>query len=200
MNHTIKMLSLIVLLTVARTGIGAVIGGPIFNAANDHTYYLLDVATWTDSQAEAVLLGGNLATINNQAENDWVFSTFGTFAGEDRSLWIGLTDIVGGQFAWASGEPLIYTNWAAEGQPGSGAEPNNFGGVEHYAEILPPADVYGRVTYWNDLPNDGYFFDMPRGVVEVVPEPSTLVLCSLGGAGLFIAGRRTRMKKHGVNE
>jgi hypothetical protein len=44
------------------------------NPNNHHTYLLLDKATWKDSEAEAVALGGHLVTIRNQAEQDWIFT------------------------------------------------------------------------------------------------------------------------------
>jgi len=46
---------------------------------NGHTYHLLELATWSDSEAEAVALGGHLATINDQAEQDWIWNTFGNY-------------------------------------------------------------------------------------------------------------------------
>ena len=37
------------------------------NPANGHLYSLLDTATWTASEAEAIALGGHLVTINDAA-------------------------------------------------------------------------------------------------------------------------------------
>ena len=54
----------------------AVIGGPTVDPANGHLYYLLSADTWSASEAEAQALGGNLATVNNAAENAWIFNTF----------------------------------------------------------------------------------------------------------------------------
>lgn len=54
---------------------------PIVNPNRHHSYLLLDTATWRDSEAEAVALGGHLATIRNQAEEDWIVRTFGTCGG-----------------------------------------------------------------------------------------------------------------------
>ena len=70
--------------TVARGA--SVVAGPVVNPANQHTYYLLTADTWTNSQAFAQTLGGNLATIDDAAENTWVFQQFGT----GRDLWIGV--------------------------------------------------------------------------------------------------------------
>src|SRR5512145_3029810 len=88
----------------------AVLAGPITNAANAHTYYLLSANTWTASEAEARGLGGHLVTINDAAENQWVRSTFFPLTGVPyASLWIGLNDAANeGQFVWANGEPVTF--------------------------------------------------------------------------------------------
>jgi len=127
--------------------------GPIVNPANGHEYHLLpNWLMWTEAEAEAVAMGGHLVTINNRAEQDWVWATFG---GDGRALWIGLNDVEKeGRFVWTSGEPVSYTNW----QPG---EPNDANEGEDYGEM--DALKSGR---WNDLPNDGWI-DRHHGLVEV---------------------------------
>ena len=101
-----------------------ILGGPITNAANGHIYFLLTSNTWTASEAEAVTLGAHLATINDAAENQWVFDNFSNFGGTSRQLWIGLNDLQQpGQFVWSSGQPVTYANWA----PG---EPNFVGEMD----------------------------------------------------------------------
>jgi len=100
------------------------------NPANSHTYYLLDNSNWTDAESAAILLGGHLATINNLAENSWVWDRWGT----NRTLWIGYNDAaVEGTFVWANGEISGFTNWR-------GGEPNNGNGGEDYRH----AGIAGR--------------------------------------------------------
>src|SRR5205809_5740838 len=100
------LIGLVVHGTTARGASVAI--GPIVNPANQHLYYLLTADTWTNSQAFAQTLGGNLATINDAAENAFVFGQFGT----GRDLWIGFNDAaVEGTFTWVSGETPAYTNW-----------------------------------------------------------------------------------------
>jgi len=55
-----------------------VIDGPV--TWGGHTYYLLSSAAWAPSQAAAKALGGNLITINNQSENDFVFNQWGNYS------------------------------------------------------------------------------------------------------------------------
>lgn len=145
------------------------------SAYNGHTYYLLDGKPWLNQEAEAVTLGGHLVTINNAAENAWVWNTFGTVR---TGLFIGFNDAASeGAFVWSSGEPVTFINWRA-------GEPNNCCGGEDFGEL---ASDYK----WNDVgPNHTW-----RAVVEVVPasvpEPSSLLLmlAAIGGLAVFAKRR-----------
>jgi hypothetical protein len=119
-----------------------VIDGPVVNPANGHAYYLLDADTWTNSESQAEALGGHLATVNDAAENAWVFSTFEKFGGVDRYLWIGLhdpaNDFVTGSahealFTWADGSTSTYRNWGP-------AQPDNNGAREFYGMVWRAGD------------------------------------------------------------
>jgi len=163
--------------------------GPMINPANGHSYYLLSDATWTDSEAFALTLGGHLTTINDAAEQTWVYSSFSGFGGGSRTLWIGLNDVASeGNFVWANGEAVTYTNW----YPG---EPNDYFSAEDYGMIFEPADIYARSSFWNDADNVGTKYGAEgnlviNGVVEVVPEPSTFAFVGIGG--LILGSRRSR--------
>ncbi len=96
-----------------------------FNPANGNTYLVLEAEAWQAAQDSAVLLGGNLVTVNDEAEKDWLLGAFGAFG----SFLVGFNDLaVEGTFEWASGEPVTYTNWC----PG---EPNDAGGNEDVTEF-----------------------------------------------------------------
>lgn len=140
-----------------------ILGGPIYNAATGHAYYILTPNSWANSENEAMRLGGHLVTINDAAEQDWVYSTFARFNGDWRNLWIGFNDLaVEGAFTWASGETSAYSNWYTE-------EPNNAGGNENYAEIS-----FSRSGKWNDVPNtwSNQPWPLNSGIVEIVPLPA----------------------------
>jgi Ca2+-binding RTX toxin-like protein len=122
-------------------------GSTLFNY-NGNTYLLGTAETWQQAQSQAQSLGGNLVTINNQAEQDWLVSTFGG----SEQLWIGFTDeVTQGQFKWASGENSTYTNW----YPG---EPNGNNGQEDYVGMN-----YGGAGTWNDY-SSTY---SQRGIIEI---------------------------------
>lgn len=135
----------------------------IVNPNNHHSYLLLDSATWKDSEAGAIALGGHLATIRNQAEEDWIVHAFGSYGGQQRLLWIGLSDRTKKfHFSWSSGESLSYTCWA----PG---EPNNAGrGEDFVAVYYPNHSQGGKWNDWNDRTEDPIGLPM-NGVVEIVP-------------------------------
>src|SRR5262245_55208746 len=96
---------LFLVLVSASSALASVVTGPVYNPANGHSYYLLNTATWTASEAEAVSLGGHLVTVNDSAENSFLLSNFSNYGGVTRALWTGLNDAaVEGTFAWTSGE------------------------------------------------------------------------------------------------
>ena len=133
-------------------------GSTLFNY-NGNTYLLGTAGTWQQVQAQAQSLGGNLVTINNQAEQDWLVSTFGG----SEQLWIGFTDeVTEGEFKWVSGETSTYTNWYPD-------EPNNAGN-EDYVGMN-----FGGAGKWNDSTSTF----STRGIVEIITGNDTLN----GGAG-----------------
>ncbi|MDB9522562.1 lectin-like protein, partial [Dolichospermum circinale CS-1225] len=120
-----------------------------FYEYNGSKYLLTGPGTWKQAQDQARSLGGNLVTVNNQAEQDWLVTTFGP----TERLWIGLTDEeTEGQFKWVSGETSAYTNNWSVGQP------DNFNNNEDYVELA--TGVAGK---WNDLPSTVSF----RGIIEI---------------------------------
>jgi hypothetical protein len=114
-----------------------VIAGPITNPTNGHEYYLLTASTWPEAEAEAETLGGTLAIIRNDAEEEWVFSNFGSRGGTSRNLWLGLQrPWPGADFLSVMGSKPEYYNWGA-------GEPNNTGGNETVVQLLDTGK-------WND--------------------------------------------------
>ena len=117
------------------------------NPTNGHQYCLTTPGTWTASQAEAVAKGGNLVTINDRAEQDWLLETFGN----TPPLWIGYTDAAAeGSFVWAGGQNATYTNWLA-------TEPND--GKCYANEDYAASNWFNPAGSWNDLPNEGFWQD-----------------------------------------
>lgn len=161
------MLALLMISNMSIHATASVIKGPITNPANNHNYYAISSNTWTGAEAEAQSLGGHLVTMNDDAENKWVWETFAP-----GPLWIGLSDAAQeGTFVWASGESAAYRKWwcsATDCQPG-GLSAENYVEMNNYV--------------WNDNSNAASF----KGIVEVATDPpntpSQPVGPSLGFAG-----------------
>lgn len=172
MRHaTVTLFCLHVSLTVSMAAEITTLAGPVTNLANGHIYYLLSSATWSNSEAHAVQMGGHLATVDDAMENAWIAATFSVVGGQQRPLWIGLTDRQReDEFLWVSGAPARYFNWNRES-----GEPNNAAGAgyeEDFAYIIEnnpqnPSLIPGQ---WNDAPDTGYGVNHPVcGVVELEP-------------------------------
>ncbi len=85
----------------------------------DSVYTIISTATGDVAHAKAQELGGYLATVNDAAENKFLYQTFGD------NVWIGFNDAAReGSFVWADGSTSNYTNW-------NGNEPNNSGGEDY---------------------------------------------------------------------
>ena len=133
--------------------------------------------TWQGAEAQAVGLGGHLAAITSQAEQDFLTANFAV----NEDIWIGLTDqATEGVFLWSSMEAVTYTAFF----PG---EPNDLGGNERYVNMNLGSGL------WNDNDGDSLF----SGIIELssnpVPEPASIIMLGLGTLGIVVCvSRRTK--------
>lgn len=183
------MLCATLFISFTTTSHAAALTGPITNPANGHAYYLIDTATWSESESVAITMGGHLVTINDQAENEWIYNTFSslipsTFS--SSSIWIGLNDVSKeGEFVWTSGEPVSYLNWYPN-------QPDNYLGLEDYAHMLTPHSTANESLWgmWDDTTNEAGDPASSYGVVEVVPLPPVVWLFASGLIALIGLTRR----------
>ena len=95
---------------------------------NGHYYYVFsveNVTNWDAARAYCESLGGYLATITSQAENDAIYSQL--LKQGYKSAYFGLTDSeTEGIWQWVTGEPVDYFNWHS-------GEPNSESSREDYA-------------------------------------------------------------------
>ena len=163
----------------------------------DSKYTTVVGPTWEEAQANAVSLGGNLVTINDAAEEQFLLNN--TPGG-----WIGYTDrIVEGVWEWVDGTPKGYERW----DPGS---PSNNWGQEHYA-YLDPGAYFSYGGGWNDIPTNYWTFGNPfsgspgmGGIAEIklgsgnptANVPGPLPILGLAAAFCFSRKLRKRIKLH----
>ncbi len=190
---TLGLVVLLVLLVISP----AVAYDWVTSSVNGHRYTLVDNNTfWSNAEDKAVILGGHLVTIRSQAEQDWVFdyvisaTTSGVYG-----AWIGLYQLPGsaepaGGWVWSSDEQVNYTHWQT-----TTGEPNDY-----YGNANPEnwAKMYVRQHDWDEIPsfwNDTWHYEPARpdtvGIVEVVPEPTSL-LALFSGITIFGILKRRR--------
>ena len=130
------------------------------NPANGHTYHFLTPTTWTEAEGLAVSYGGHLVTIDDQAEQDWIYANFHSFGGVDRDIWLGLNDVASeGTFVWSSGAPVGFTNWST-------GEPND-GGTGEDCATMRKNSTLGQWNDLSDVPNPFGFHNSVHGLVEL---------------------------------
>ena len=160
-----------------------------FFKRNDSCYVLVDGPRWNDAQANAQALGGNLVTINDEAENDWLINIYQNIGMNMdvrtgvRHLFIGLKRGVGtGQQTvnqaghsdgWVSGED---SNWRPPYWGGTGEFKNANGDVigtqleghdgnGNYSALNVHQSNTGDIAMnWNDFP---HYWHQGKGMAEI---------------------------------
>ena len=199
LQQLFKLTTCFIIAVTSQTATAGVLSGPIVNPNNGNTYYLLESVPSTSvpnpfdaSQAEAQSLGGNLVTVNDAAEDAWIFDTFNQAAidaspaSNRKSLLLGLSDeAIEGTFQWVSGEALGYTNWGV-GQP-QAIDPD-----EDFVGIALSNNAFIQGSKWHDIVFAAG--DVVYGVVEVaVPEPTTAMLLVVSCFVVVVSRRPSRL-------
>ncbi len=165
---------------------------PILYVGNGHSYEVitLDAAlTWENAKSAAETLGGHLATISDSNENEFVADLVEIAPGLLTGYWLGgyqpqpidPADEPHKGWAWVTGEAWSYTNWAS-GEPNNGR-----GGIQHYLHFWPSLPLWDDQDYQPHM--IGYVVEYGTPPLSV-PEPSMIILLSLGLLGLRVARHR----------
>ncbi|RJP54375.1 MAG: tetratricopeptide repeat protein [Anaerolineaceae bacterium] len=120
----------------------------ILNPANQHSYLYVKLnKRWEEAQDYCAARGGYLVTIQDEAENIYIFMmTLG-------KTWLGATDKEEeGTWVWVSGEPWEYRNWDGYVQP------DNYGSGEDYLSFAHVNDGQRFESGWSDMPNGDRYF------------------------------------------
>lgn len=128
-----------------------------YNPETRHSYALVENVTWADGEALAVRLGGHLATVDNQAEHDWLTATF-----PGPWIWIGLNDRAReGTYVWSSGARVRFAAW-------QGVDPDDWKGFDPLGEDA--VVLNGEAPGWHTI-SERFLLS---GIVEVAGRPKDL--------------------------
>ena len=186
-EKTMKQMNKLVILGVAALGLSVCqSNASLFTTLNSgiidgHSYYVVttsdnSVISWAAAEAGAVSMGGTLASITDSAENTYVYNLItSSILGTSSTVWFGGKNPSGPTafhvWSWANGATWAYAPWAtAQGQPDA-------------AESFPDYTVFwsGGGPNWGDA-GDSWALTSGNAhsfVVEVVPEPTTMVAGAL---------------------
>lgn len=92
---------------------------PVGTVEYDGHHYLvcMEETDWESAQAACEAMGGHLATITSEEENEFVYQLACTYSTELAFLLGGTDRDHEGTFVWVTGEPFTYTNWGYLNQP-----------------------------------------------------------------------------------
>ncbi|HLO42578.1 MAG TPA: lectin-like protein [Phycisphaerales bacterium] len=94
-----------------------VVRGPV--QRGESRYYLIEAANWSAARGKALAMGGELAKIDDAAENEWIRTNLFTTG---TKAFIGLNDAAQeGVFAWSGGGESSYRNWNGGSSGNSGS-------------------------------------------------------------------------------
>ncbi len=110
----------VICLLAASAGAQTIVQGPVYNPGTGSRYYVVQAANWNAARDKALAMGGDLVTIEDAAENEWIRSSL---AAPDRKIFIGLSDAgTEGAFAWSNGSGPTYVNWHPSNQNTSSSD------------------------------------------------------------------------------
>jgi len=133
-----------------------------YNPETRHSYAIVENVTWADGEALAIRLGGHLATVDNQAEQDWLTATW-----PDPWIWIGLNDrATEGRYVWSSGTRVRFTAW-------QGVDPDDWKGFDPIGEDATVLN--GDAPGWHTISERWLL----NGIVEVPGRPKDLAANTL---------------------
>jgi C-type mannose receptor len=108
---------------------------------NHKNVFVVGKRTWQQAKSKCESMGMNLATVNNETENNWLKTTANSITTATSGWWIGLNDLDNeGTFEWESGLSSSFVDW-------DNGEPNNGGGGEDCVSLL---NLVVQHTDWSD--------------------------------------------------
>lgn len=128
---------------------------------NGHDYWIFDnYLSWGTARQFCEALGGHLATITSEGEENAIASSNALSTTSQIGFWLGGSDAEEeGTWKWLTGEDFTYSNWHPEGQPDNAALPHPWidGLTVHenylmiYSSKSPDFITTAPQAYWNDF-------------------------------------------------
>lgn len=128
---------------------------------NGHAYWIFDnYLSWGTARQFCEALGGHLATITSEGEENAIASSNALSTTSQIGFWLGGSDAEEeGTWIWLTGEDFTYSNWHPEGQPDNAALPHPWidGLTVHenylmiYSSKSPDFITTASQAYWNDF-------------------------------------------------
>jgi len=122
--------------------------------------------TWTEANTYCNCLGGNLVTIFDQDEQDFITELLNNNTEKRNCYWIGLhrdqqnNSIAYRGWQWVDKEEFSYTNW-------NSFEPDNYMESEKYVHIYGKDLTASRYCgEWNDVSNNGAEYENDEYALE----------------------------------
>lgn len=145
----------------------------------ERTYFLYDESlTWEEAKNRCVALGGHLATITSEEEQEVIEKLIQK--GGRYQYWLGGTDDgTEGRWRWITDEDWEYDNWDIR-------QPDNGFGYEDYLQIYrkPNPRVPQSVKYtWNDITIDNVFNERE---LDFFNEYSIGFICEIEPRGISV--------------
>jgi VCBS repeat-containing protein len=152
----------------------ALINDPAF-AGHFYRYVPSAGTSWTDARAQASAMGGHLANITSQAENDFIQNTVKPHV----AAWIGASDAAQeGTWTWADGPEAGQTFWLGDGN-GTVVTYANWWGTEPNGGT---SENYGFIDHngvWTDVPVTNF---APQGFIVEFDDLASFTSYSLANA------------------
>ena len=127
------------------------VGSKIFDG-HHYKIFVDEKISWRAAEAKCRAMGGHLAVITSQREQDFIDSIYDNKI--DAGVWIGLFKPGGfgdkERFRWLDDEPLIYTRWA-DGNPVKDYYHDNTDGLHHWVYMLKDKN---KKTWWANWLNE----------------------------------------------
>ena len=134
----------------------------------NHLYTIVNGPSWTHANSNSRRLGGYLASINNEKENQFLNTNLALPGYKDGAtdnwFWIGVRGNTDGTITLSSGEDIEYSNWHDGGGPNDPLLPNYLSSIGYSGVLEPYIRTNGKWSALRGTNHSGNTIDVnPNG-------------------------------------